>query len=186
MCTTLFQRWSRGKRNASCFINLFHVKNQLHFSKRIVSQIPYLYSRVSLISTSKYPILHTNPHKIINTMAPESDHNWCKTTPIQSITTSHLPQHPFRAITFIIIHFGSTQESSYPSPMHRQQSFTIFGFSTSPHHWVFRLFRATLHALISFPKVHIYPKQLLPIGYVVDDPLSKILWLPTFGTLNDT
>ena len=60
-----------------------------------------------------YPTLHTNAHKMVNSMAPKSDPKWCETWPIRPTTASHLSLHCFWATTFTISHFGSTQESFY-------------------------------------------------------------------------
>ena len=71
--------------------------------------------------------------KIINSMTRKNDCKRCKTTPIRPITTSHLSLHPFRAITFTISHFGSTQESFYPQSSAPVVINHRFGFSTSIH-----------------------------------------------------
>ena len=54
-------------RNASCFVNLCHVYNYLHIPKEVkLNQTPYLYTRVSLISASKYHALQLKAHKMVN------------------------------------------------------------------------------------------------------------------------
>ena len=91
-------------RDACCFVTLFHVIDYLLFPKRNVSQIPSLYSRVSLIRTLKYPTLHTNAYKIVDSMTPKCDSKWCETWPIRPITASNLSSHPIWATTFTISH----------------------------------------------------------------------------------
>jgi hypothetical protein len=59
-------------RDACCFVILFLVNSQLHFSKDVSKSNPSLYSIVSLIWASKYPILHMNAHKNVNSMTPKS------------------------------------------------------------------------------------------------------------------
>jgi hypothetical protein len=56
-------------RNASCFVILLP-----HFPKEACKS-NYVYTIVSLIGPSKYPTLHTNMHKVINSMTPKSDRN---------------------------------------------------------------------------------------------------------------
>ena len=58
-------------RNESCFVNMFLVTNYSHFPKRQESQTPFFDNGVSLNQASKYPTLHTNAHKTVNSMAPK-------------------------------------------------------------------------------------------------------------------
>ena len=95
-------------RNAMCFIILFRVKICYSIPNMQVGQTPYLCSRGSLIRAPKYPTLHTNAHKTINSIAPKSDHEWCE----QHLSNQSL--HPFQATTFTISHFVQTQEAFYP------------------------------------------------------------------------
>ena len=115
-------------RNASCFKTLSHVNNQLRFPKEARKSTPLFYGRVSLISTSKYPNLHTNAHKTANSMAPKSDHMWGETTLTHPIIASfaghHFYNQPFRVHVIIILP---------PSLVHQQWSFIIFGFFL-PYH----------------------------------------------------
>ena len=104
-------------RHTSCSVILFLMKKTNHiFPKMQVSQTPYLYNKVFLIWASKYPTLHTDGHKKVNSMAPKSDRNFCTRTPIRPIVESHLSLHLFQANTFTGTHFGSTQEPFYPYP----------------------------------------------------------------------
>ena len=98
-------------RSASCFIILILVISYM-FPKRQVSQTPHVYTRVFLIWAPN-PTLHTNAHKMVNSMAPNSDCKWCQTPPIWPIIASHLSLHPFQTTIFTISCFGSTQESFY-------------------------------------------------------------------------
>jgi hypothetical protein len=118
-------------RNASCFINLFHVKSLVTFFQKQVSQTPlHLYSRVSYIWTSKYPTLHMNAHKtVIKSMAPKL--KWLQVGVKQHLANQSLHStitlHPFGATTCPINHFGSTQESFfYRAPILVIHSFWFF------------------------------------------------------------
>ena len=55
-------------RNEICFVVLFLVKMSYIFPKSQVSQTPCLYNSFSLIWASKYPTIHTNACKMINSM----------------------------------------------------------------------------------------------------------------------
>ena len=88
-----------------------------------VSQAPYLYTRVSLTSTLKYPSLHMSAHQMVNSMAPQSDRKWWEPLATQPIIASHLPLHLFWTTTFTISIFGSKQELFYPYLVH----YTIYG-----------------------------------------------------------
>jgi hypothetical protein len=88
--------------NASCFVPC---KKMISSSQEASKSTPYL--------ASKYPTMHTNAHKMVNSMAPKSDSKWCETNPIQPITTSGLSLHPLWANTFTINHYGYTQNLFY-------------------------------------------------------------------------
>ena len=61
-------------RNASCFVILFLVNNQLHFLKEASKLNPLLVQQnLPLILSIKYPTPHMNTHKTINSRAPKSD-----------------------------------------------------------------------------------------------------------------
>ena len=95
-------------RNAICSIILYRVKNCYNFPNTQVGQTPYLCSRGFLIRAPKYPTLHTNAHKTINSIAPKSDREWCE----QHLSNQSL--RPFQATTFTINPFVQTQEAFYP------------------------------------------------------------------------
>ena len=70
---------------------------------------------------------------MVNSIEPRSDCEWCETSPICPIIASHLSLHPFQVTTFTISHFGSTQESFYPSssaPIVVIHSFNTLGDGT--------------------------------------------------------
>jgi len=84
-------------------------------SKRQVSQppLPTCVENLLNLNIENYLTLHTNAHKMINSMAPKSDSKRCKTRPYadgqsysQHITTfflgHHFHNHPFWVHTSII------------------------------------------------------------------------------------
>ena len=85
------------------------------FPRRQVGQTP---TRGSLISTLRYPTLHTHAHKIIYAMPPESDCKRCETTPIQPTTAFHLSLQPFRATTLELSSLGPHKNNSTLSLVH--------------------------------------------------------------------
>ena len=75
-------------RNASLFLNIFHVHDQLYFFKETSKSNP-LFAQQSLsnlsikISNSAYECTQK-----VNSMTPKSDHQKCETTPIRLIHAS--------------------------------------------------------------------------------------------------
>ena len=80
-------------RNASSFVILFPVTNQLNFLKEASKSNPFfVHQHLPDLSTK----ISYYAHNIVNWMAPKSDCRWSERTPIQSITPSHLSMHPFQ------------------------------------------------------------------------------------------
>ena len=116
-------------RNASCFIILSPVNDQLHFSKEAGKSNPLFVHKSPPNLSLKISYYAYECTQTVHSMISKSDLKWFETTPFWPIITSHLSLHPFQATTFTISQFGSTQESFYP-----QSSALVVVFH---HFWFF-------------------------------------------------
>ena len=112
-------------RNASCFVNLFHVNNWLHLLK-VASKSNLLLVQQSLsnlsIKVSDFCI--RMPTKRLTQLHPKVIASGVK----QHLSSQSL--HPFQATTFYNQPF-SHKNLSTPSLAHQQWSFTVFCFNSS-------------------------------------------------------
>ena len=113
-------------RNASCFIILFHVNNQLQFPKGASESNPLLVQYdLSIYEDHNIPLCIQMHTKQLTQSHPKVITSGVK----QHLSGQSL--HPFRATIFILSHFGPTQEW-YSTPQSSALVLVIhrFEFST--------------------------------------------------------